>query len=117
VTLELTFPAKRYERGGATPEEIAQLSREWSHSDAAARYHQLEYLGSIADSDIAEYIEDLRAEGHFSPPKTDESEDTAESGGAGARTDADSESGATDEDVSPGDPEVPESSSEGASAS
>ena len=56
------LPTDRLQRAGATPEEITHLQSEHAsepHSELVARFER------IADHDIHQWLQELRAAGHF----------------------------------------------------
>lgn len=71
----MSLPIGRLVRAGATDPEITQLQAEHEEATPAARESLLIRLVGIADQDIHEWLEKLRADGHFGKPAQAETEE------------------------------------------
>lgn len=61
------FPASRWARVGATPEEVEALSAEFDRSDIFAQDSLTASWASAPDDQLGEQLQALRDRGHFDP--------------------------------------------------
>jgi hypothetical protein len=71
----MSLPIGRLVRAGATDPEIAQLQAEHEEATPAERTSLLTRLEGIVDQDIHEWLQKLRADGHFGKPAQAETEE------------------------------------------
>jgi hypothetical protein len=62
---DYTFPEKRFVDIGATIDEVTQLRREFNNSDTSIQRSLSEFWSPIPDTQLSDYLDNLRTSGHF----------------------------------------------------